>query len=276
MQPRIYTYKITFEEIPHWYWGIHKERVRGEAYLGSPSTHKWMWDFYTPSSQILELFPYTEEGWKDANAIERRLIYPDLNNPLCLNENCAGAMSWEVLSKNGSNAIKKLIEKNPNHQAEAGKKGNQRAKELGVGIYEKENQIKGGLITGPIPVWNNGVVQIKSWGCPGEEWARGNIPHPNSIEAFKATGFLPWWTNGVVERRTNDSPGAGWERGRLPQMSPINYDVESCVSSGKKSMSLRYIDPDHLELGECAAPVLVRKQKARGLPSGPSNRVRIK
>ena len=88
MQPRIYTYKITFEEIPHWYWGVHKEKRFGERYLGTPVTHKWMWSFYTPEIQILELFPFTEAGWKQACETEDRLILPDLNKFLCLNERC--------------------------------------------------------------------------------------------------------------------------------------------------------------------------------------------
>jgi hypothetical protein len=88
MQPRIYTYKITFEEVPYWYWGVHKEKKFGELYLGSPVTHKWVWGFYTPEIRILELFPFTETGWKQACEIENRLILPDLNNSLCLNERC--------------------------------------------------------------------------------------------------------------------------------------------------------------------------------------------
>jgi hypothetical protein len=101
MQPRVYTYKITFEEIPHWYWGVHKEKKFGEFYLGTPSTHRWMWEFYTPNIQILEIFPYTDEGWKEANLIEDRLIKPDINNPLCLNESYGGRFSLSVLRKNG-------------------------------------------------------------------------------------------------------------------------------------------------------------------------------
>jgi hypothetical protein len=48
MQSRIYTYKITFEEVPYYYWGSHKEKRYNEYYMGSPVTHKWCWDFYTP------------------------------------------------------------------------------------------------------------------------------------------------------------------------------------------------------------------------------------
>jgi hypothetical protein len=100
-EPRIYTYKITFEEAPYWYWGIHKEKKFGELYLGSPVTHKWVWEFYTPKVQILEFFPPTDEGWEDAQNLEYRLILPDLNNPLCLNEHCGGFTSLKIRRKVG-------------------------------------------------------------------------------------------------------------------------------------------------------------------------------
>ena len=99
--PRIYTYKVTFEEIPDWYWGAHKEKKYGDGYLGSPETHAWKWEFYTPHLEILELFPYTDEGWKKAREVEDRCIRPDLNNPLCLNENCGGSTSLEIRRKTG-------------------------------------------------------------------------------------------------------------------------------------------------------------------------------
>ena len=101
MQPRIYTYKITFEEIPHWYWGVHKDRRYNDGYMGSPVTHKWMWEFYTPKIQILEFFSYTNNGWLEANLIEDRIIKPDLNNPLCLNEGCGGRVSREASQRGG-------------------------------------------------------------------------------------------------------------------------------------------------------------------------------
>lgn len=101
MQPRIYIYKVTFEEIPHWYWGVHKEKRLGENYLGSPKAHRWMWEFYTPKIQILEVFECTDKGWEDARGVEDRLIKPDLNNPLCLNEAYSGVKSIETCRKAG-------------------------------------------------------------------------------------------------------------------------------------------------------------------------------
>lgn len=146
MKPRIYTYRVKFQDTPFYYWGVHKERVFGEEYLGSPVTNRWAWDFYYPELEILEVFPCSEEGWLTAGKIERRLIKPCLDDPYCLNENCGGLISFDALARRskeglargGSAALKKAIERNPNHQSEAGRKGGikggARSKELKVGI----------------------------------------------------------------------------------------------------------------------------------------------
>jgi len=112
MQPRIYTYKVTFEEVPHWYWGVHKEKKFGEKYLGSPVTHRWMWEFYTPKIQILEFFPYTQEGWEEAGKVEDRLILPDFGNPLNLNEHWGSVISLEQRKKGATIAGRQNVEQN--------------------------------------------------------------------------------------------------------------------------------------------------------------------
>jgi hypothetical protein len=100
--PRIYIYKITFEEVPYYYYGVHKEAVFDEEYWGTPITHKWCWNFYTPKKQILEIFPFTDEGWLEAQEVETRLIRPFYNaDKWCLNESCGGKFSLQVLSKAG-------------------------------------------------------------------------------------------------------------------------------------------------------------------------------
>ena len=101
-QPCIYVYKITFEEIMHYYYGLHKEARCDEYYMGSPITHKWMWDFYTPKKQILQFFPYTDEGYYEAIEIEKRLIFPVYNtDPYCLNESCGAKISVKVAREVG-------------------------------------------------------------------------------------------------------------------------------------------------------------------------------
>jgi hypothetical protein len=109
MQPRIYTYKITFEEVPYYYYGSKKEKVLNDEYWGSPVTNKWCWELYTPKKQILELFDFTDEGYKQCRKVEDRLIKPVLNDPWCLNERYGGNYSLEVLRTTGKNNVENKI-----------------------------------------------------------------------------------------------------------------------------------------------------------------------
>jgi hypothetical protein len=130
--PRIYTYKITFEEVFYYYYGVHKEKKFDEYYMGSPVTHKWCWNFYTPKKQILQLFDFTDEGWLEAQDVEKRLIKPFYNtDKWCLNENCMGIYSLKQASK-------------------AGKIGGNKNKELGLGIcgLTFEERSKNGKVNG--------------------------------------------------------------------------------------------------------------------------------
>jgi hypothetical protein len=123
MLPSVYLYKITFEEIPDWYWGVHKEDHPGEYYMGSPYTHAWKWNFYTPKKQILQYFEYSAEGYREAKLIEDRLIRPDLNNPLCLNENVGGQYSLAAAAL-GAYAVHQEKDENgkSKHAVRAGKR----------------------------------------------------------------------------------------------------------------------------------------------------------
>lgn len=140
--PRIYLYKITFEEVPYYYYGVHKETLFGEEYWGSPKTNKWCWELYNPKKQILEIFPFTDEGWLEANKVEQRLIKPVFNtDKWCLNESCAGTLSIEQTRKAGRKGGKKIVELKlgihsltKEETIENAKKGGAKVKELGVGI----------------------------------------------------------------------------------------------------------------------------------------------
>jgi hypothetical protein len=133
--PRIYTYKITFEEVPYYYYGVHKEQGFDEEYWGTPVTNRWCWEFYTPEKQILELFEYSDEGWIEAQEVEKRIIKPILNNKWCLNENCKGIISIEGCKK-GGRIMGNYLYKNglgihaltKEQQIENGKKGNKEGK----------------------------------------------------------------------------------------------------------------------------------------------------
>jgi len=158
--PRIYIYKITFEEVLYYYYGVHKEKYFNEEYWGSPVTHKWMWNFYTPKKQILEIFPFTDEGWLEAQEVEKRIIKPVFNtDKWCLNENCGGIISTDSLIMNGK------ISGNKNKELGLGicgltyeervkysKNGRETQKKNNLGIYEftVEQKIEYGKIGGNV------------------------------------------------------------------------------------------------------------------------------
>ena len=107
--PRIYIYKITFEEVLYYYYGSHKEKKYDEEYWGSPVTNKWCWELYTPKKQILQLFDYTDKGWLEALGVEKRVIKQFYNtDKWCLNENCAGGFSLSSLKNSLKSSIVKL------------------------------------------------------------------------------------------------------------------------------------------------------------------------
>lgn len=51
--------------------------------------------------QILEVFEYSDEGYFEAQEVEKRIIKPILNNKWCLNENVGGIISIEGCRRGG-------------------------------------------------------------------------------------------------------------------------------------------------------------------------------
>jgi len=171
--PRVYTYKITFEEVPYYYYGVHKEKVFNEEYWGSPKTNKWCWELYTPKKQILEFFEFSDKGYLQANLVEDRLIRPVLNNEWCLNESCGGVRSLKILREKsgvflkkwveengnpGPEALKKYLKENPEHQSVSAKKcfeknPNHFNETLGKYIKENPNHQKNAALKSAQSKW---------------------------------------------------------------------------------------------------------------------------
>ena len=158
--PRIYLYKITFEEVPYYYYGVKKEKYFNQEYWGSPVTNKWCWELYTPKKQILELFEYSDEGWLEALKVEERLIKPFyIIDKWCLNEGYGGKVSYKSSLKGGITCMERGVgihALTKEEKSEIGRKSGNKAKELGLGIHsltkkELSNAGKiGGSISGKI------------------------------------------------------------------------------------------------------------------------------
>jgi hypothetical protein len=96
-----YVYKITFEEVPHFYIGIRKcpplIAPQEDKYLGSPCTHRSYWKIYTPKKHIMHCYESQEEAYQ----VEHTLIIQNWKNKYSLNRGVAGAVHEEILSNNG-------------------------------------------------------------------------------------------------------------------------------------------------------------------------------
>jgi hypothetical protein len=251
--PRIYIYKITFEEVLYYYYGVHKEKKFDEYYMGSPITHKWIWDFYTPKKQILEVFPFTDEGWLEAQKVETRLIRPFYNiDKWCLNEHCGGLFSLKVSS-------------------EVGKKSSQKNKELGVGIFSmtaeelSEAGKKGGAIGGKIS-YERGV------GIHAQTLEEKRKIVKNSHKTQKELG-ISFWGLTLEERRENQKKADKTNKNKGVGIYAI--PKEERIKTGKKSGKI--VSSQKWECTETGfvanAGNLARYQRARGIDTSKRKRI---
>jgi hypothetical protein len=142
---RHYTYKVTFPGMPWFYFGVHTEN--GKNYLGSPCTHKWVWEFYDCEVQILEWFASRDE----AERIERRLIRPFLDNPCCLNEACGGQPSAEARKRGAVTQQREglgIFSEDQSWRKEAHQKAVSTMREEGTGLFDRAVKVKGGQTIG--------------------------------------------------------------------------------------------------------------------------------
>lgn len=97
-----YTYKINFVD-GYFYYGkrlLKNTDPLTDGYYGTPVTHKEKWSTTMFWKEIVEVYG----DWIECSKKEIELIRPVLNDPMCLNENCGGYSSLEVLRKNGKRA----------------------------------------------------------------------------------------------------------------------------------------------------------------------------
>ena len=143
----------------------------------------------------------------------------------------------------------------------------------------------------------------------GSQWCT-NISSKATAPPYH--GGAKWWTKGGEVKRSMDCPGEGWEEGTPDSMTSaiVKLNQERMAIVGEDGKSVRAVtmahmshsvktedgksvralklaedwayklkeiweDPDHPELGQTTASILVRKQKARGYPHGKENRVKV-
>lgn len=267
--PRIYTYKITFEEVPYYYYGVHKERRFNEEYWGSPTTHKWAWDFYTPKKQILEIFDYSDEGWMKAQKVEEQLIKPFYNtDKWCLNARCGGIMSLSVCRKNG-------------------KKMGQKHKENNTGVcgltFEQKSAI--GKIGGKIGGNKNKVNKTGFCGRSKEKMKADGIKN-GTIGGHK-TYKLGLGVHGLTKEQRSENGSKGGKKSHEAKVGVHSLTKDQLSENGKRGGKIggkiggpKGGKTTSSQLWKCTITghkttpgALSRYQKARGIDT--PNRIRI-
>lgn len=125
-----YTYRIQFPN-GEFYLGV---RLAPEGlspwedeYFGSPVTHKSKWSNHHIKGDIK-----IHSSIEEAQDYEKDLIRPNLNNPLCLNENCGGFYSLLTIRKAteaSQRKQKELLESDPKWRAKVLEKMSKMQKE---------------------------------------------------------------------------------------------------------------------------------------------------
>jgi hypothetical protein len=267
--PRIYLYKITFEEVPYYYYGVHKEKVFGEEYWGSPYTHKWCWELYTPKKQILQFFDFTDEGWLEVQEVETRLIRPFYQtDKWCLNENVGGKISLKVLRENGRKV-------GTNYGSEGGKIGGSisglKTYQLGIGVHgrskeqmtidAKKGAKNGGKKAAEINKINGGGF----WGIPIEERRK------NSRKAGLKCKELGLGVCGLSKEQRSEIGKKSAETNRKNKTGLYGIPIENRKETAKKVNTQRW---ECTETGYISTPAgLSAYQRPRGIDT--SKRVRI-
>ncbi len=232
--PRIYIYKITFEEVPYYYYGVHKEKVFGEYYMGSPVTHKWCWELYTSKKQILEVFDYTDEGWIEAQEVEKRIIKPFYQtDKWCLNENVGGKFSLEICRNTGKINGKKIKElglgvhgRTKKQMTEDGIKGGKKSKELGLGVHGRtKEQIKKDS--------RKGCKKIKELGIGVHGRTKKQMTE-DGIKGGKKSKELGLGIHGLTPEQTIENARNGGKKAKELDLGVHRLTPEQRLENGKK------------------------------------------
>lgn len=252
--PRIYVYKITFDEVDHYYYGSHKEKHYNQYYMGSPVTHKDYWKLYTPKKEYIKFFDFSDSGYSEAREYENSLIRPVYNiDPLCLNESCGGHMSLDVCRNSA-----KIM--------------GQKAYKLGIGIHglPKEIRIKNAKLAGQ-KCYELGVgVHARSKEEMSEHGKKG-------AKVLFELGI------GIYGQTREEKSGAGKKGGKIAgyKTYELGVGIHGMTQEERIEASQRGAKTQHTQKWQCTVTGYVSSpcglssyQKARGIDT--SSRIRIK
>jgi hypothetical protein len=283
--PRIYVYKITFLEVLNYYYGVHKEDTFNEYYIGSPKTNKDFWEFYTPIKEIIKVFPFTDEGWLEANDFEDSLIEPVYNtDPLCLNKHCGGIISLDVLRRTGQRCYELGVgvhARTKEQRIEDGKKAGQKTYELGVGVHArtKEQRIEDGKKAGQktyelgVGIHSLSKEERSENGKKSYQLGLAILSKEERSQTARKVGQKNYELGVGIHALTRKEKSECGKKGYEASLANLSKEekIENCKKAAKLTNSQVW---ECTDTGFRSAPgPLTRYQKARGIDT--SNRIRI-
>ena len=156
-----YTYKITFEDTPFYYYGLHSTGKLDDGYLGSPKTNRWCWDFYEATSTILEFFETREEAF----TIEHILIKTFINDPYCLNAHTNASFSLQASSLGAKAQPREVKQANGRKLAEFNQKNKTGAQNLPLKRKQELMRQNGAKLTAMQRKLNAKIQHAQRWRC---------------------------------------------------------------------------------------------------------------
>jgi hypothetical protein len=244
-----YTYVVRFVD-GHYYYGYHPtygNDPRFDNYFGTPVTHreKWLTTMYW--KEILGLY----ETFQEADEAERSLIRPQYKtDPLCLNENCGGAVSPDLCRVGGNKggqtnkesgqayewgkkygriaaesgqlaAAREKInwETYAERTREAKRKNGLRAVESGQFEEVQRKGVEATKIRHSVKSEEGKSILAKDMALKSHAVKNAEGKSINAINNGRKGGLLPWWHNPATgkRKRQHTSPGMGRKKGSGPK-----------------------------------------------------------
>ena len=234
----------------HYYYGYHPtygNDPQFDKYYGTPVTHREKWLTTMFWKEITGLY----ETFEEADVAEQDLIRPKYkSDPLCLNENCGGAISPQLCRVGGVRGGDTNKKSGQAHEfgktygriaVESGQLSDAREKinwktyaerTLEVKIRNGKKAVESGQLQ---EAHKQAVKATKLRHSFKDEDGKSLLAKElaqkshinknndgksiNAVNAGRKSGVLPWWYNPTTGERKRQivSPGEGWEPRRGPK-----------------------------------------------------------
>lgn len=159
IKTRPYVYKITFKCTGHYYIGVRFQTGCHKSELGVKggyfTSSKFVQPLFKAAPHFWEILILKEGSSEEVIQFETEQLHKNINSPLCLNENVAGAVSLNGCKKGGRTSVQRGSGIHALSKKQLAKQGKMTAKQ-GIGCHglspekQRERSKRGGRTAGYI------------------------------------------------------------------------------------------------------------------------------